>query len=58
MNDKLFLILACSIIALISSGFGLVILVSLANDLSVVWSELEVLKDSNIEMRQFHQSCF
>ncbi len=58
MNDKIFLVLTCSIIALLISGVGLAILISLANDLSVVWSELEVLKDSNIEMRQFHQSCF
>lgn len=58
MDNKIFLILSVSIIALIISGMGLAILISLANDLSVVWSELEILKDSNIEMRQFHQSCF
>ncbi len=57
MNKDLFSILIISIIALIISGSGFWVIVSIHNDLDVVWSELTILKDASITLLQEDQ-CY
>lgn len=57
MNKELFSILIISIIALVISGSGFWVIVSIHNDLDVVWSELAILKDASITLLQEDQ-CY
>ena len=57
MNNLLFVILVISIIALLFSVSGFWVIVSVHNDLDVVWSELAILKDASITLLQEDQ-CY
>ena len=57
MNNLLFVILVISIIALLFSVAGFWVIVSIHNDLDVVWSELAILKDASITLLQEDQ-CY
>ena len=57
MNKELFSILIISIIALVISSSGFWVIVSIHNDLDVVWSELAILKDASITLLQEDQ-CY
>lgn len=57
MNNELFVILVISIIALLFSLASFWVIVSVRNDLVVVWSELAILKDASITLLQEDQ-CY
>ena len=57
MNNELFVILVISIIAMLFSLASFWVIVSVHNDLDVVWSELAILKDASITLLQEDQ-CY